>query len=153
MWTKIIDHTLYYSIQRDSKLLKASIYTMPLISLILASFLSQSPRIAFALMLLNFILNANLLSLPLPLSLFLYVLLSRPLPSKTYIKTLLTYLLTIVTLKVLYQLPLFCSSPSYTLFSLDRCNPAVIPPEILFKRNDYIIGLRKFSGPASYPKD
>jgi hypothetical protein len=40
----------------------------------------------------------------------------------------------------------------YTFYS-DQCNNEDILPAVLAHRIDYIIGIHKFSGPASYPKN
>jgi hypothetical protein len=60
----------------------------------------------------------------------------------------------VLVAKFLYQLPLFCPTPAFTIYDSETCNlHEEIPPEILITRLDYIVGLRKFSGPASYPRD
>lgn len=67
-------------------------------------------------------------------------------------KFLMTFVLTIVSLKFIYQLPLFCGTPVYTFYS-DKCNNEDITSQELSTRIDYIIGIHKFSGPASYPRN
>lgn len=63
------------------------------------------------------------------------------------------YELAVIFAKFMYQLPIICGTPAFTLFSFDKCNMQTIPPEVLVNRIDYIIGLHKYSGPASYPQD
>jgi hypothetical protein len=63
------------------------------------------------------------------------------------------YMFLTVALKFIYQLPIFCGTPPYSLFSIEGCQTSPIPIEILFNRIDYIIGIRKFAGPSSYPRD
>ena len=60
-----------------------------------------------------------------------------------------------ITAKFLYQLPLFCATPPFTLYDPEQCSPAThhIPLDVLLKRGDYMIGLRKYSGTAAYPQD
>jgi hypothetical protein len=64
----------------------------------------------------------------------------------------MSYVLTIISLKFLYQLPIFCGTPVYTFYS-DRCNNEDLIPQVLASRIDYVIGIHKFSGPASYPRN
>ena len=47
-------------------------------------------------------------------------------------------------------MPLFCSSPAFGVFD---CKEEVQTDLVLVTRIDYVIGLTKFSGPASYPKN
>lgn len=59
------------------------------------------------------------------------------------------YTLVIIILKFLYQLPLFCGSPSFSLFlysTSHECSTSYISPKVLASRIDFIIGIRKFSG-------
>lgn len=64
----------------------------------------------------------------------------------------MSYVLTIISLKFLYQLPIFCGTPVYTFYS-DKCNNEDLIPQVLASRIDYVIGIHKFSGPASYPRN
>lgn len=102
---------------------------------------------------LNFILNANLISLVLPLSALLYGLLDHPIPNVKYWKYMMIYVLSIIGIKFLYQLPIFCGTPAYSLFSIEGCSAIPALPEVLIIRLDYIIGIHKFAGPSSYPHD
>ena len=61
-------------------------------------------------------------------------------------------MLSIISLKFIYQLPIFCGTPVYTFYS-DKCNNEDLIAPVLAPRIDYIIGIHKFSGPASYPKN
>ena len=115
--------------------------------------LSQSQSITYFTLFLNFILNADLLSLVLPLSALLYALLDNPLPNVKFWKSLKVYMLTVIFLKFIYQLPLFCGTPEFSLYSLETCSSQEISAEALMSRLDYIIGIHKFTGPSSYPKD
>jgi hypothetical protein len=49
-------------------------------------------------------------------------------------------------------LPVFCGTPIYTFYS-DKCNNEDLIPQTLAYRADYLIGIHKFSGPASYPRN
>ena len=101
---------------------------------------------------INFVLNANLLSVFILSTNFFYQLLANPIPGSRYWKLSMSYMLTIISLKFLYQLPIFCGTPVYTFYS-DKCNNEELLPNELASRIDYIIGIHKFSGPASYPKN
>ena len=101
-------------------------------------------------MFLNFAMNANLLSLVLPLSVCYYAILENPKPSHKYWKLVTNYMLVVIFLKFLVQLPIFCSSPVFNIYG---CIEQEFEPEILVRRLDFIIGLHKFNGPASYPRD
>ena len=66
------------------------------------------------------------------------------------------YTIIIIILKFLYQLPIFCGSPPYSLFHYDgdiACENIRVNPSDLINRIDFIIGIRKFSGNSSYPKN
>ena len=86
----------------------------------------------------------------LPLSVFYYAMLENPKPANKYWRLITLYLVATIGLKFLYQLPLICSSP---VFSVLSCNDVEISREVLVRRLDYIIGLQKYTGGASYPKD
>lgn len=93
----------------------------------------------------------------LPLSALLYALLDAPVPSTRYWKALKLYTLTVVALKFLYQISLFCGTPPFALYSMSEGCPAVEvaanSEQLLTSRLDYIIGIRKFAGPSSFPRD
>lgn len=55
--------------------------------------------------------------------------------------------------KFFYQFPVFCPTPQYSLYAFEECNLQQVPAEALLKRFDYILGVHKYSGPASYPQD
>ena len=105
------------------------------------------------MMFVNFIFNANLISLVFPISALLYAFLDNPAPHVRYWKILMIYMLIIIGFKFIYQLPLFCGTPAFTLFSIDGCSNKRILPEVLIMRIDYIIGIHKYAGPSSYPHD
>ena len=97
-------------------------------------------------------MNANLISLFIMLTVFGFQILENPLASTRFWKFIMSYVLTIISLKFLYQLPIFCGTPVYTFYS-DKCNNEDLIPQVLASRIDYVIGIHKFSGPASYPRN
>jgi hypothetical protein len=86
----------------------------------------------------------------LPLSIFVYALLENPRPSKVYWTFVTTYVIVTISMKYFVQLPVFCSTPAW---GVKECSDLDVPAEILIKRYDFIIGLQKFNGPASFPQD
>jgi len=97
-------------------------------------------------MIIIFLTNPSLVSVVLPLSILFYAILENPIPAKRYWKWLTIYVICIIFLKIVIQLPLFCSSPAY---GVCNCSSAEVPNEVLVKRIDYVVGIHKFNGPAS----
>jgi hypothetical protein len=132
LWTKYINKLLFYSLipahqstddpSTGESTAKISLYNLPLVKLIGYCFLSQSKSICYFSLFLNFILNADLISLMLPLSVLFYALLNQPMPHVNYWKGLMVYNLVVIFIKFFYQLPIFCGTPAYTWFSYDTCN-------------------------------
>lgn len=98
-------------------------------------------------------MSPNLISLIPALSALLYALVDFPAANIRYWKYLMAYMLFTVAIKFIYQLPIFCGSPPYSLFSSEGCATTPVIPEILLRRVDYIIGIHKFAGPFSFPRD
>lgn len=65
--------------------------------------LSQSEFICYFFMILNHLKSASLLSVPLPISIFLWAMLCLPRPTKTFWITSITYIETVVVVKYLFQ--------------------------------------------------
>ena len=114
--------------------------------------MSRSYSLVILAIVFNFIMNANLISLFIMLTVFGFQILENPLASTRFWKFIMSYVLTIISLKFLYQLPIFCGTPVYTFYS-DKCNNEDLIPQVLASRIDYVIGIHKFSGPASYPRN
>lgn len=91
-----------------------------------------------------------MINLVLPLSAFYYALLESPAPSCKYWRFVSVWVLITIAAKLTIQLPVFCSTPAFGIF---ECDEEVQSTSTLVTRIDYIIGLTKFSGPASYPKN
>jgi len=152
LWQNCTNKLIFYSLYDQSSILmnNGNLYKVPISTLIYAAVVSQTENIVFAVMFINFAMNANLISLVLPLSVCFYAILENPKPSYKYWKLVTNYMLLAILLKFIVQLPFFCSSP---VFGFWNCQEQDIEPELLVRRIDFIIGLQKFSGPASYPRD
>jgi hypothetical protein len=106
--------------------------------LLLMAFVCQIEFYCYLAMVLNFVLNPNIIHMVLPLSVFFYALLENPKPDVRYWKFVTTYMIVIIFCKLLIQLPIFCSSPA---FSMWNCDAEEVPAELLVTRIDFIIGL------------
>lgn len=128
----------------------------PLLMIIVYYFISHLDKICFLLFIINHIVNDNILSIVFPASIFLYALLENPMPLKIYWKTMIFYCIFLISVKFVYQLPLFCGSPVYSIFYYSNdgmCSPKMFIEADLIDRIDYILGIHKFSGNSSYPKN
>ncbi|KAL4449174.1 hypothetical protein ABPG74_015556 [Tetrahymena malaccensis] len=105
---------------------------------------------------LNAINNADIVSVIYPVVYLTYCLVESPFPTRTFWKLIMYYTILIITLKFLYQLPVFCGTPPYTFFLFSDgqdCSTSNITSEQARTRIDFIIGIKKYTGPASYPRD
>lgn len=156
LWTYYVDYILLIHLERNSdrvyRLKRPRLEDYGFWRLLEASVLTRSHQLLVMAIFFNFFMNANLISLFVVFSVQFYSILENPLPSSRFWKFMMSYLLTVISLKFLYQLPIFCGTPVYTFYS-DKCNNEELTPQTLASRIDYIIGIRKFSGPASYPKN
>jgi len=82
---------------RLDKILSAVFYLM----------LSQSELICYFFMIISHLTSASLLSIPLPVSIFLWAMLCIPRPTKTYWITIITYVEVIVVVKYIFQFKFF----------------------------------------------
>ena len=112
-------------------------------------------KVCAIMFIVNHLCNANLLSLIYPISLFLYAALENPYPSSKYWNIMLIYTIMLILIKFVYQLPIFCGSPPYTLFRFkgDFCENIQLNQNEIVSRIDYLIGIRKYTGHSSYPKN
>ena len=143
---------IFYSLYDKTQIVKSNstLEKVPMLILLKALFISQAENILFILFFINFAQGATLINLVLPISAFLYALLENPAPSYKYWRFIGVYVLLTISAKLIIQLPLFCSSPA---FGILECNEKIESNAALVQRIDFIIGLTKFSGPASYPKN
>ncbi|XP_074646694.1 piezo-type mechanosensitive ion channel component 1-like isoform X3 [Tubulanus polymorphus] len=65
--------------------------------------ISRSELVCYFIIVLNQMSAASLLSIPLPLSVFLWAMLSVPRPSKRFWTTIITYLMALIVIKYLFQ--------------------------------------------------
>lgn len=69
------------------------------------------------MMVVNTCYNANVLAMVMPLSAFIYGLVEMP--NKRYWNFLLAYVMVVISLKFVYQMPIFCDSPPYTFIGFE----------------------------------
>lgn len=143
---------IFYSLYDKKNIVKSNnlLRQVPLLMLLQALFISQAEFIVFALFFINFAQSATLINLVLPLSALLYALLENPMPSYRYWRFVSLFVLVAIAAKLAIQLPVFCSSPA---FAVANCDEDARSDSYLVTRIDFLVGLTKFSGPASYPKN
>lgn len=83
--------------------MNAQTRTSKLLSSIFYFSMSQSEFICYFFMILNHLNSASLLSVPLPISIFLWAMLCIPRPTKTFWITSITYIEAVVVIKYLFQ--------------------------------------------------
>ena len=81
--------------------------------------LSHTLSYVWLAMVLNHLLNHSILSLPFPLLLFTYGVLETPEPSRRFFDYVLAYLVPLIGVRLMMQMPLFCASPSLELRSTE----------------------------------
>ena len=113
----------------------------------------NSIKICFFIIVINLCFHPNLISLIYLLTFYLYSLIENPFPPPVFWLSFMTFNITVISLKFLYQLPFFCGTPQYAINFFQQCDMRELTPEVLFNRIDYIIGIKKYSGPSSYPKN
>ena len=137
-----------------------------LLQLMLQALLSRTLELVWLALIINHCVNGSILSLVFPLSCFLYGMLEDPRPSRLFFSVLLFYTMLLMALKMLYQLPLVCGSPPLSFRSsvpngggvVAVCNeaPTSISAAFLVElplRSDHKLGLHKFTGTSSLPRD
>jgi len=105
---------------------------------------------------INTCLDASIMSMAYPISYFGYALLEYPFPHKTYWKAMIIYSLMIITIKLVYQFPFFCGYPFLSIFNIFQENYCEYYPltDVEITSNFvFILGLRKYTGEYSYPKN
>jgi hypothetical protein len=127
-----------------------------LFEIILYLIYSNIEKVIFLAFILNICTDASIMSLIYPVSYLGYGLLEYPFTNKQYWRTLLVYSLLVITIKILYQLPFFCGYPFYSVFNIFRdnyCEYYTVTEQQITLSIDYLIGLRKYNGEYSYPKN
>lgn len=124
------------------------------LKVILARFIcSISDKIVLLVSIINVIKNGNITSATIPVLIFVYGLVSYPFAPKHFWNLCIYYKFMLIIVKMIYQLPVFCSTSFYTFSFLDSCASDEIDPLILYQRIDFLVGIRKFYGESSFPKN
>ena len=82
------------------------------------SFYSNIELFLLAAFIFNHIHDASILSCVYPITYFGYGLIEYPFPSKGYWRLLILYDLFVITIKLIYQFPLFCGYPFLSIFNV-----------------------------------
>lgn len=106
LWMNYVDHILFVHLEKRKdglfRLKKPQLKDYGIFRCLEASILSRSHQIVIMVIVFNFIMNANLLSLFIVLLVLCFSILENPIPSAKFWKFLMSYLLTVVSLKFLY---------------------------------------------------
>ncbi len=100
--------------------------------------------------------DASVISIVYPISYFAYALIEYPFPSRYYWRYMIYYSISIISIKLFYQLPFFCGYPflaMFNIFSENHCEYYNLSNLEITESFAYIIGLRKYNGDYSYPKN
>jgi len=105
---------------------------------------------------INMCVDASVISMVYPISYFGYALLEYPFTNKYYWKFLTVYSLITIVLKLFYQLPFICGYPFlafFNPFSDNFCETYNLSETDFLDNFEYFLGLRKYNGEYSYPKN
>jgi hypothetical protein len=105
---------------------------------------------------INHCIDASIMSLIYPITYLGYGMIEYPFTNKHYWKWMIIYSLLIITIKLIYQLPFFCGYPSFAVFNIfneNYCDYYNLSDQQITEGFEYIIGLRKYNGEYSYPKN
>ena len=81
--------------------------------------ISHLDKLVFICFIINHLVNGSLLSLVYPVSVFLFALIENPIPMKIYWKTMILYTFVQIAVKFIYQLPVFCGTPSFSIVDFE----------------------------------
>ncbi len=70
---------------------------------------------------INLFNNPNIITLIPNITLLIFVIVRNPFPDRKYINLLFIYAIAVVSLKMIYQLPIFCSSIAFTFSFSNSC--------------------------------
>jgi hypothetical protein len=106
LWTNYVDHILFMHLEKTKDefylLRKPSLRDYGILRLLEASLSSRSSQLVYIAIVFNFIMNGNLISLFIVVTVMGFSILNNPLPSSKFWKFLMSYMLTIISLKFLY---------------------------------------------------
>jgi len=106
LWQDYVDHILFMHLEKKKddtyRLKQPKLDDFGVFRLIEAAILSCSSQILMLAIVFNFFMNANLLALFTVLTVLCYSMLENPLPSSRFWKFIMSYILTVISLKFLY---------------------------------------------------
>ena len=125
MWQKLVDRLILKSLfDKRSMQSDQEVEDVAFFVTFTAAYISNIENICYLLMIATFCLNTNLISMVLPLSIFLYAKIDYPKPSKKYWNAIMIYVIITIALKYLVQLPIFCDSPAW---HVQNCSSVEVP--------------------------
>lgn len=127
-----------------------------LLELIIFSVYTNIEKFLVCAFIINSCVDASIMSLFYPISYFGYGLIEYPFPNKYYWKTITVYALITITLKLIYQFPFFCGYPflsAFNIFNENYCEDYNLQDQDIMEGFEFILGLRKYNGKYSYPKN
>lgn len=117
---------------------------------------SKIEYVIIVVFIINMCVDSSVISMIYPITYFGYGLLEYPFTNKYYWKTLIVYSLVTITLKLVYQFPFFCGYPFLSIFNPlneNYCEPYNLTETDFLDNFEYFLGLRKYNGEYSYPKN
>ena len=139
----------------DEDIYPNNISLLILINLIFKVIYSHIDYLLIIVVVVNTIHDGSLISLFYPILLLGFGLLDYPFPNKIFWKLLFFYSILTILLKIIYQFPIFCGD-GLTLFNLfidNYCEIYPISQNELTSSFFYLLGIRKYVGEFSYPKN
>jgi hypothetical protein len=127
-----------------------------ILELLIFSFYTNIEFFIVIAFIINHCIDASIMSMVYPISYFGYGLVEYPFTNKYYWKIMIVYSLITITLKLVYQFPFFCGYPFLAVFNIfedNYCEYVPLTDQEISEGFEFIIGLRKYNGEYSYPKN
>lgn len=127
-----------------------------ILELLIFSFYTNIELFIVIAFIINHCIDASIMSMVYPISYFGYGLVEYPFTNKYYWKIMIVYSLITITIKLVYQFPFFCGYPFLAVFNIfqdNYCEYVPLSDQEISEGFEFIIGLRKYNGEYSYPKN